>query len=155
MPAVSGGIAQDRILAGDIGKAPEVGDIGELRATGRDALVAPGADREGVYPGDGANWRFQQRQHGDAVDEVVRQYLGLPPDIGPAGPVEGAEGEPAGGEAAKPGGGKRAVAQNVDDRTGALVGWGFEIDPAARIAESCIAARLKRPPDGLAQHMCQ
>ena len=48
-----------RILAGDVGEAPEVGHIGELRAAGRDALVASGADREGIRPGYGTHCRFQ------------------------------------------------------------------------------------------------
>ena len=34
MPAILGGIAQDRILAGDVGKPPEVGNIGEFRPEG-------------------------------------------------------------------------------------------------------------------------
>ena len=50
--------------------------------------------------GKGTHRGFQQGQHGNAVDEVVRQHLGPSPGIGAAGPVEGAEGEPAGGETA-------------------------------------------------------
>ena len=56
----------------------------------------------------------------DAVDEVMRQHLGPPPGIGPAGPVESAESEPAGGETAKPRGSEGTVAQHIDDRAGAL-----------------------------------
>ena len=57
MAAVLAGIAQDRILAGDVGEAPKVGDIRELGVAGCDALVAARAGDEAVALGDGAHRR--------------------------------------------------------------------------------------------------
>lgn len=78
-------------------KVAKVGGIGELRATGLHALVAACAQNEGITARDRAYRSFEQGKHSDTVGHVMRDDLGQPPGIGPAGPFDCAKGEPAGG----------------------------------------------------------
>ena len=52
MSAVLGGVAQHRILAGDVREAPEIGGIGELVAAGLNTLVATCTNNEGIITSD-------------------------------------------------------------------------------------------------------
>ena len=153
MAAVLAGITQNRILTRNAGKAPEVGDICELGAAGRHALVTARPRDEAVACCNGAHWRFQKGQAGDAPIQIMRQHLGDPPRIRTAGPCECAGGEPS---RAKPGEARsheRAVPQQVGDQPCALVDRVFQINPAARITQMRIATGLKRSPHGLAENM--
>jgi hypothetical protein len=155
MAAVLGGIAQDRILAGDVREAPEVGDIGELRAAGRDALVAARADDEGCRPRRwrapalpaGSGWRCRRRGHATAPRPAARHWRRWS--------SRGAEGEPARAkppspEAVKARSRSRSMTAPVPLKAGAS-----RSTPQRASPKRGIAARLKRPPDRLAQHMGQ
>ena len=155
MAAILAGIAQHGILPGDAGKAPEVRGIGELRAAGRYPLVAARPRDEDVAFGDGAHRRFQQGQCRDAVRQTMGQHLRDAPGIGTARPGDRAGGEPARMERRQPRGQERPVAQQIGDHTTALVDSVFQIDPATRVAQRRVTARLKRPSNRLAQYMRQ
>ena len=83
----------------------------------------------------------------------MAQHLSAPPRVRAAGPFDGAEGEPSGGETVEAGGGEGPVAQQIDDNARALESGVLQIDAAARVAERGIAGCLEGPSDGLAQHM--
>ena len=92
------GIAQNRVLAGDVRKAAKIDSIDELRPTGRHALVATRPRDETVAFRDGAHRRFQQCQRGDAAREVMRQHFGDAPGICAAGLGDCTRREPASSE---------------------------------------------------------
>lgn len=95
MATVLAGIAQHGILAGDVGEAPEVGDIRKLRAAGGDPLVATRPREKAVALRDGADRGLQQGQCGDGIGQAVGQDFGDAPRIRAAGPGQGAGGKPA------------------------------------------------------------
>ena len=95
MAAVLAGITQHGVLAWDVGKAPEIGDIRELGAAGGDPLVATCPGDKAFTLGDGTHRRFQQDQAGDAAIQPMRQNFSDAPSIRAARPGQGTGGEPA------------------------------------------------------------
>ncbi|SHF32251.1 hypothetical protein SAMN05444279_12744 [Ruegeria intermedia] len=75
------------------------------------------------------------------------------PGIGAAAPGQRAEGEEPRGETLEPRHRKRPVAQEHGNRAAAFPGRILEVDPAAPVAQHCVAAGLKAPPHRLVEHM--
>ena len=117
-----GRVADNGVLSGDMGKATEIGRVGELVLTGFEPLVATGEDVEGVSNFNRTHGDLEQSDDYVCAGQGMAQNLRLAPGIGTAGPIDDPERKPVIGERRKARGRECPVARHSHHRAGAIVG---------------------------------